>query len=212
MKLYSGPISMFGAKVEIALAEKGVAFELELVPYSFASGYEPKHPEVLRINPYKRQVPVLVDGDLEIFDSTQIFEYIESLQVGPPLWPSDPKQRALARLREHASDEIFFAAVIQRMKPRVSDDDHAKAKALRALMLRYYEDIDRLLEGQKFLGHSFSYADIAFFMAQTFATRLGVPWPAELQHLASWHDRLGSRASVSGVVTRVNAFFDSAMR
>jgi glutathione S-transferase len=212
MKLYSGPISMFGAKVEIALAEKGVAFELELVPYGFASGYEPKHPEVLRINPYKRQVPVLVNGDLEIFDSTQIFEYIESLQLGPPLWPGDPKERARARLQEHASDEIFFAAVIQRMKPRLSDDDHAKAKAAKELMLHYYADVDRLLQRQTFLGQSFSYADIAFFMAQTFAARMGVPRPAALQHLAAWHDRIGSRAAVSGVVSRVKAFFDAAGR
>jgi hypothetical protein len=33
MKLYSGPLSMFGAKVEIALREKGAEFELEMVPF-----------------------------------------------------------------------------------------------------------------------------------------------------------------------------------
>jgi glutathione S-transferase len=72
MKLYSGPLSMFGAKAEIAAHEKGIAFELVMVPFEMATLYSPKHPEVLRINP-KRQVPVLVDddagGDLEIFDS-----------------------------------------------------------------------------------------------------------------------------------------------
>ena len=77
MKLYSGPLSMFGAKAEIALHEKGLAFELVMVPFDMKALYQPKHPEVLRINP-KRQVPVLVDGDLEIFDSTQIFEYLET--------------------------------------------------------------------------------------------------------------------------------------
>ena len=115
---------MFGSKVEIALAEKGLPFDLVLVPYSFANGYEPKHPEVLRVNPHKRQVPVLVDDDLEIFDSTQIFEYLESLQTGPALWPSEPKAKANARLQEHLSDEVFFAASIQRMKPRQTDPSH----------------------------------------------------------------------------------------
>ena len=61
MRIYSGPLSMFGAKAEIAAREKGVNFELIMVP--FVSAYEPKHPEVVRINP-KRQVPVLVHGDL----------------------------------------------------------------------------------------------------------------------------------------------------
>jgi glutathione S-transferase len=31
MKLYSGPLSLFSRKVEIALREKGVAFEREMV-------------------------------------------------------------------------------------------------------------------------------------------------------------------------------------
>ena len=67
MKLYSGPLSMFGAKAEIAAHEKGLAFELVMVPFEMKTLYQPKHPEVLRINP-KRQVPVLIDGDLEIFE------------------------------------------------------------------------------------------------------------------------------------------------
>ena len=81
MKLYSGPLSMFGAKAEIALREKGASCELEMVAFSQAQGYSPKHPEVLRVNP-KRQVPALIDDDVEIFDSTQIFEYLEHR------WPS----------------------------------------------------------------------------------------------------------------------------
>ena len=77
MKLYSGPLSMFGAKAEIAAHEKGLDVELIMVPFEMKTLYQPKHPDVLRINP-KRQVPVLIDGgpggDLELFDSTQIFE------------------------------------------------------------------------------------------------------------------------------------------
>src|SRR5215471_10528733 len=99
MKLYSGPLSMFGAKAEIALHEKGIDFDLEMVPFEMKTLYQPKHPEVARINP-KRQVPVLVDGDLEIFDSTQIFEYFESIKPEPALWPADAKERARARLLE----------------------------------------------------------------------------------------------------------------
>ena len=57
MKLYSGPLSMFGAKVEIALREKGLDFALEMVPFSQQRGYQPRHPEVLRVNP-KRQPPL----------------------------------------------------------------------------------------------------------------------------------------------------------
>jgi hypothetical protein len=37
-----------------------------MVPFTQKEGYAPKQPEVLRVNP-KRQVPVLIDGALEIF-------------------------------------------------------------------------------------------------------------------------------------------------
>ena len=39
MKLYSGPLSMFGAKAEIAVAEKNVNCDIELVPYLRGKGY-----------------------------------------------------------------------------------------------------------------------------------------------------------------------------
>ena len=97
---------MFGAKAQIAALEKGLEFDLVMVPYTSEFGYSPTHPEVLRVNP-KRQVPVLVHGDLDIFDSTQIFEYLEDLQPTPALWPRDIRDRANARRLEHQSDEIF---------------------------------------------------------------------------------------------------------
>ena len=101
MRLFSGPLSMFGAKAQIAAHEKAIDFELVMVAFDMNHRYEPKHPEVLRINP-KRQVPVLIDGDLEIFDSTQIFEYLEQLKPSPALWPAEAAARARARLLEHA--------------------------------------------------------------------------------------------------------------
>jgi len=82
--LYSGPLSMFGAKAEIALREKGQEFELVMVPFDKQDRYEPRHPEVTRINP-KRQVPVLIHGDVELFDSTLILEYLEDAFPEPPL-------------------------------------------------------------------------------------------------------------------------------
>src|SRR6478735_3236042 len=112
--LYSGPLSMFGAKTQIAALEKGIAFDLVMVPFDFHALYAPKHPEVLRINP-KRQVPVLVHDGLELFDSTQIFEYLEDLQPEPPLWPRDVPGRARARRLELESDEVYFPFIVKLM-------------------------------------------------------------------------------------------------
>ena len=79
MTLYSGPLSMYGAKAQIAALEKELPVRLVMVPFTVDHRYEPKHPEILRVNP-KGQVPVLIHDGVEIFDSTQIFEYFEHLQ------------------------------------------------------------------------------------------------------------------------------------
>src|SRR5882724_7189206 len=140
MKLYSGPLSMFGAKAEIAAHEKGLDFELVMVPFEMKTLYQPKHPEVLRINP-KRQVPVVIDdgpgGDLEIFDSTQIFEYFETVRPEPALWPAEPKARARARLLEHKSDEVYFPPVVRLMSLQAAPDDPAAVEA-RGAALAFY--------------------------------------------------------------------------
>ena len=47
MRLYSGLLSMFGAKAEIAALEKGLPVKVFMVPYDPQQGYKPKHPDVL---------------------------------------------------------------------------------------------------------------------------------------------------------------------
>jgi glutathione S-transferase len=189
---------MFGAKVQIAALEKDLDFELVLVPFEFETGYSPKHPEVLRINP-KKQVPVLVHGELEIFDSTQIFEYLEDLKPEPALWPKDVRDRARARLLEHQSDEVYFPHIIKLM----GLEDHLKGEAARAAILAaqdYCMKMEKLLEGREYLAGSYSFADIAFYMAALFGERKGAPLTDAMPRLLAWRDRMTHRPAVRTVV------------
>jgi glutathione S-transferase len=201
MKLYSGPLSMFGAKAEIAAHEKGIAFELVMVPFEMATLYSPKHPEVQRINP-KRQVPVLVDdgpgGDLEIFDSTQIFEYFETIRPEPALWPAESKARARARLMEHESDEVYFPPIVRLMGLQNTPDDPAAVEA-RATPMAFYDEMERVIGEQEWLAGSYSYADIAFYMAQLFGERMGAPMTEAHPGLKEWRERVGGRPAVRAV-------------
>ena len=189
MKLYSGPLSMFGAKAEIAAREKGLDFELIMVPFDMQRLYQPKHPEVARVNP-KQQVPVLIHGDVEIFDSTQIFEYFEHLKPDPALWPAEPAARARARLLELKSDEVYFPPIIRLMSLQQAPADPA-AIAARDAAARYYDEMEALLRDRAFLAGAYSYADIAFYMAQLFGARMGAPMTdahPNLQAVARPHD------------------------
>ena len=197
MKIYSGPLSMFGAKVEIAAHEKAIDFELVMVPFDPERGYEPKHPDVLRINP-KCQVPVLVDGDLELFDSTQIFEYLEDLRPQPALWPAHPAARARARQFEHRSDEVYFPHVIRLMGLEETPDDPA-AIAARDAAARYYRDMEHVLASREYLAGTYSFADIAFYMAQLFGARKGAPMTDETPRLLAWRERMTGRPAVRRV-------------
>jgi glutathione S-transferase len=192
---------MFGAKVEIALREKGIDFEVTMVPFDRQHGYEPKDPEVLRVNP-KRQVPVLIDGDIEVFDSTQIFEYLEDKCPNPPLWPPAAAERARARQLEHGSDEVFFPHVIRLMGLRGTPDpvdspDWIKA---RAGIEQYYATLELALAGRSHLAGAFTYADIAFYMAQFFAARHTVPITDSHPNLLSWRRRVAARPAVKPVI------------
>jgi glutathione S-transferase len=205
LKLLSGPLSMFGAKAEIALREKGVPFPLEMVPFTRSHAYDPKHPDVLRINP-KRQVPVLIHGDLEIFDSTQIFEYLEDRFPDPALWPAESAARARARLLELKSDEVFFPHVIRLMGLQDVPNDPASITARSALTSIYSEMDDRLSDGREYLAGSYTFADIAFYMAQLFALRMGAPMTDAQPRLLVWRDRMTARPAVSAVIRPMVAY------
>lgn len=200
--LYSGPLSMYGAKCQIAAIEKGLPVQVVLVPFTQEHLYQPKHPEVLRINP-KGQVPVLVHGDVEIFDSTQIFEYFEDLQPNPPLWPRFRVPRAKARMLELKADEVFFAQVIRLMGLQHCLSDPLAQQAIAALE-RYYGELENLLIDREYLADDYGYADIAFFMAQLFATRLGAPMSARTTRLLAWRARVARRTAVRAVIQQIN--------
>ena len=129
MKLYSGPLSLFAKKIEIALAEKGLTFERVLAPFTQTKGYVPKLPEIIAANP-KVQVPVLIDGDVTLYDSTVILEYLEDAYPEPPLYPHTPAARARCRQLELYGDEVMLVplqALMHRSEPW--DDPVAPRKA-----------------------------------------------------------------------------------
>ncbi|MDY0872342.1 glutathione S-transferase family protein [Dongia rigui] len=210
MKLYAGRLSLFSRKVEIALAEKGIAVEREFVAFTQERGYAPKHPAVLAHNP-KRQVPVLVDGDLALFDSTVIFEYLEELCPQPPLYPVTPKERARCRLLEVDADEILFAPVRQllfRTEPPAADPGvHAgrvaSAAEAEAAIAARFADLDARLAGADFFCGSLSVADIALFMTVLFTQRLSGPPLDPHPQLAAWYRRLLARPAFARVAAEI---------
>ena len=201
MKLYSGPLSLFTGKVRIALDEKGLVYELVSVPFSQALGYQPKHPDVLAANP-KGQVPVLVDGDLSLFDSTIILEYLEDRYPTPALYPAEPAERAWCRQLEAAADEILFPFVFELIqevfyKASPAERDNARIAKAHAGIAAHYDGLEHKLGTRPYLCGEFGVADIGYFLTVTFATGLGAPLGDAHPQLQAWYDRVRDRPAVT---------------
>ncbi len=207
MKLISGPLSLFAKKVEIALFEKAIPYERVLAPFTQTEGYAPRHPDVLAYNP-KRQVPVLIDGDLALYDSTVIIEYLEDAYPSPPLFPRAPRDRGRCRLLELYADEIMLAALqplMHRTEPGApSRADWAakeqKAAQCETALATHYAAIDTQLGARDYLCGDFSAADIAAFLQLFYAQRLGGPSMKSCPGLWRWYRRMKARPSIRTVV------------
>lgn len=208
--LYSGPLSLFSRKVEIALREKGLAFERVMVPFNQTTGYDPKHPEVVALNP-KKQVPVLSDDGLIVYDSTVILEYLEDAYPQPPLLPVCPGARARCRLDELYADEIMLQALkplMYRTSPPAADQTKRLAQSADALiaeraLTHHYAVLEDRLAGRDFFGDAVSVADIALFMSVLFSLRLGGPSLSPFDGLSRWFERLKLRPAFTQAAVEI---------
>ena len=206
MQLYSGPLSLFSKKVEIALAEKGLAVQRTLVAFTQSEGYRPKHPAVLAANP-KGQVPVLVDGGLTLFDSTVICEYLEEAYPLPALYPATPQERARCRLLELFADEILLPPLRSLMHrseppdPARRAQQEAEAAKGESKLRELHADLQGKLGAQDWFCGRFTVADIALFLSCFWAERLKGPHPQGV--LGTWYARCLDRPTIAKVVAEL---------
>jgi glutathione S-transferase len=200
MKLYDFLPCPFGQKVRIVLAEKGLAYEL--VQIDLAQG-EQRKPDFLRLNPFGR-VPVLVDEELTIYDSTVIAEYLEDEYPEPPLLAAVGASSARARARslEDFADASFTPQVGQLMaeltKPE-SERDAARVQRLQQLVERMLTFLNHELQGQEYLTGQFSVADIAFVPRLVVLRDLGVEAGQNRSNVEAWLQRLIERPSIQNL-------------
>jgi len=182
------------------LAEKGLAYEL--VQIDLAQG-EQRKPDFLRLNPFGR-VPVLVDEELTIYDSTVIAEYLEDEYPEPPLLAAVGASglRARARSWEDFADTSFTPQVGQLMaeltKPE-SERDAARVQRLQQTVERMLTFLNHELQGQEYLTGQFSVADIAFVPRLVVLRDLGVEASQNRQNVEAWLQRLIERPSIQNL-------------
>jgi glutathione S-transferase len=89
MKLYMHPVSMTSRPVRLFAADSGIALEEEVVDLLTGAHMQAPYSD---INP-NCLVPMLVDGDLKLTESSAILKYLAD-KIGSPAYPKDLKARA----------------------------------------------------------------------------------------------------------------------
>jgi glutathione S-transferase len=83
-------VSPYVRKVLACMNLKGLDYEVDPITPFFGND------EFQRLSPLRR-IPVLIDGDLSVSDSTVICEYLDDAYGGHRLYPKGPKERTRAR-------------------------------------------------------------------------------------------------------------------
>ncbi|MDF5732663.1 MAG: glutathione S-transferase family protein [Rhizonema sp. PD38] len=200
--LYEHPLSPYAQKTKIALREKGVEFETK-TPDISGKGFGGS--EFLEANP-RAEMPVLIDDDVKIFDSTIILEYIEDKWSAPPLLPSNPAHRARVRMIEEVMDtyyepinwglgEInFFGRAKGELAEKIVGNAKQQAASCREWLTK------QLGDREWFNGDSFGWSDLCVFPYISLSSiQFGIV-PTADSPLADWFNRVNLRPSVAQTV------------
>lgn len=195
IKLYDFPQSPNCQKVKLVLAEKDLSYETVFVDLM---NNAQRSADFLRLNPYGK-VPVLIDEDEVIYDSTIINEYLDDEYPHPPLMPTESDGRARARLFEDFADNSFIPqsnVLATELSKSAEQIDQERIQRYRSDLVRVLEFLDHHLEGREYLVQEFSLADVAFVPRLLVLAPLGVTVPDSLTNVAAWIERLKQRPSV----------------
>ena len=196
--LYDHPLSSYCQKVKIALREKGLAFDTEL-PDDFGTG---RRDTVFAVVNPRIEVPVLIDGDARIFDSTVILEYLEERFPASPLLPCDPAARAAARGIEEVCDSQYeainwgYGEILWFRRATGELADQLRASAARDTATLQAWLTGRLGDADWFGGDHFGLADAAAAPMVNRSVYYGLG-PTAGSALARWHARLNQRPAVA---------------
>ena len=208
LQLFAHPFSSYCWKVLIALWENELPFTYRTLG--------PEHPENgaewARRWPM-RKMPVLLDGEHLIVETTAIIEHLQLIRGGPVRLIPDPGARAI---EVRMMDRIFDNYVMTPMIKLVSDamrspemrDTQGCAEARQTLATIYGWLDERLADRAWAAGEEFSLADCAGAPLLFYADWVH-PIPEGLQALRSYRARLLSRPSVARAVEEARPYRQS---
>jgi glutathione S-transferase len=163
MKIIGSFVSPYVRKVLACMNLKGLRYEVDPITPFFGND------EFRRRSPLCR-IPVLIDGDVNVSDSSVICAYLDEAYPERPLLPDGPKDRARARWFEEYADtrlgdlfiwNLFYQKVVRPLVWQEPGDEERVRKALDEDIPAAMDYLEGELPAEGFLFGDIGLADIA---------------------------------------------------
>ena len=206
LQLISATPSPYARKVRIALAEKGIPFELLTeVPWNDTTS-TPK------FNPLEKLPVLILEDGSSVYESSYILQYLELKYPATPMLPADVDGILAARKLEVLCDGVCDALVLtffERMRGEGASPEWTARQ--RRKIDGGVKEMARLVgKGDWAVGDRFSLGDIAAgtlvgYMAVRFPE---LPWRTQYPDLAALSNRLEQRPSFKNSVPSAQKITD----
>jgi glutathione S-transferase len=184
IRIIGSYVSPYVRKVLACLNLKGLAYEIDPITSFYAND------DFTRLSPLRR-IPVLIDGDVTLCDSSVICAYVDEAYPGRALLPADPADRARARWLEEYADTrlgdlfiwgLFYQKVVHELIWGEPGDQARIAKTLEEDLPRELDYLETELPAAGFLFGDIGIADVSiatFFRNGAYAGFAAEPkrWP-----------------------------------
>lgn len=204
------PVSPYVRKVLAVLALKGLPWRIDpLVPFL-------GNDEFTRLSPLRR-IPVLIDGDLVLSDSTVICEYLDERHPATATMPRAAADRARCRWLEEFADTrladvliwgIFGPAITRPGLFKSARDEAALARVIAEELPAVMDLLETLAPAAGFYAGDLTTADLA--VAVHFAN---LRWSGVAADLARWPRAAAwiARIEAAEPLARLNALGERAL-
>jgi glutathione S-transferase len=210
MQLFDNPLSPYAQKVRLSLYEKEIAFDKHEI------FREADRDALLAVSP-RGEVPALRDGDIVVYDSRVICEYLEDRYPEVALRPGEAVLTARARRFELICDTQVDSAVLifalgKYFRPDLGRDHPEFFVEAGRLIDANLAMLDAELVGRDYFCGEISTADLALLPHIMAATFLGHAIPAVLENLLAWVARMSARPSVQTLTAEVLASLEESQK
>ncbi|MCC5634614.1 glutathione S-transferase family protein [Nostoc sp. CHAB 5844] len=207
LQLYFAKASTFSQRTRVVLLEKKIDFtpiEIDL---------QNKPSEFTQISRYGK-VPAIKHGDVEIYESAVINEYLEEVFPEPALLPQDSTTKAIARIWIDYANTRFVPVFNKFLRSKdTQEQEQGRKEFIEALLYIEQEGLGKLSgNGPYWFGKHLSLVDISFY---PWFERLPVlehfrkfTLPTETPRLQQWWNAVQNRESVKAVANPVNFYLE----